>query len=199
LEELRTAQFFHPRSRPCLVRVEGRTAPAGPGAAPRLDGLHVDARSTTRWNGWKKPVLRPNTCCPPLTMRVRRRNRGLRRATARGTLSTPLTFARRWRVVPRNKAHRGRTRDVRLLDTDRRPLRPGSSGATFPREHASARVRRRDTAPLALTILVRLRAQDPAAGTPACRGAEQTRTTADVACRGCKRARRGDRRAGAGR
>jgi len=37
LEELRIAQFFQLRSRPCLVRVEGRIAPAGSGAAPRRD------------------------------------------------------------------------------------------------------------------------------------------------------------------
>jgi hypothetical protein len=35
-EELRVAQFLDLGSSASLVRVEGRTAPAGPGAAPRL-------------------------------------------------------------------------------------------------------------------------------------------------------------------
>jgi hypothetical protein len=45
LERLRIAQFFQsPVQGHALVRVEGRTAPAGSGAAPRRDALRQAAQ-----------------------------------------------------------------------------------------------------------------------------------------------------------
>ena len=123
LEELRIAQFFPHRSRPCLVRVEGRRAPAGPGAEPRRDAHEASHAQPSGGEGGRCPSSGSTRGVVPRRCVFVGATDACARRPPRGTRPASLTLAWTLLVVPRDKAHRERTRDVWQLDKDPRPLR----------------------------------------------------------------------------